>query len=66
MSLSDMTNNRYICAIKSALKEVKGLNKATQLLFQALLERLSPAQAQNAPNPDPDAMNSLRHVLPLE
>ena len=29
MSLSNMTNDRYVCAIKSALEEVKGLNKAT-------------------------------------
>jgi len=58
MALSDMTNNCYICTIKSALEEVKGLDKATQLSLQALLERLSPVQAQNMPNPDPEPLLS--------
>jgi len=58
MSLSDMTNDRYVRAIESALEEVKGLNKATQLSLQALLERLSPTQAQNAPDPDPEPLLS--------
>jgi len=47
-----MTNICYVRAIESALEEVKGLNKATQLSLQALLERLGPAQAQNVPEPD--------------
>jgi len=58
MSLSDMTNDCYVRAIESALEEVKGLNKATQLLLQALLERLGPAQAQNVPDPDPEPLLS--------
>jgi len=53
-----MTNDRYVHAIESALEEVKGLNKATQLSLQALLERLGPAQAQNAPNLDPEPLLS--------
>jgi len=58
MSLSNMTNDRYVCAIESALEEVKGLNKATQLSLQALLERLGPVQAQNAPDLDPEPLLS--------
>ena len=58
MSHSDMTTDRYVCAIESALEEVKGLNRATQLSLQALLERLSPAQAQNVPELDPEPLLS--------
>jgi len=58
MSLSDTTNDSYVRAIESALEEVKGLNKATQLSLQALLERLGPAQAQNAPDLDPEPLLS--------
>ena len=51
MSLFDMTNDHCVRAIKSALEEVKGLNKATQLSLQALLERLGPAPALNVQAP---------------
>jgi len=53
-----MTNDCYVCAIESASEEVKGLNKAIQLSFQALLERLGPTQAQNAPDLDPEPLLS--------
>src|SRR5467141_14754 len=51
MSLFDMTNDHCVRALKSALEEVKGLNEATQLSLQALLERLGPALALNVQAP---------------
>ena len=47
MPLSDMTSDCHVCAIESALEEVKGLNQATQRSLDAILVRLGPAPALN-------------------
>src|SRR5205807_5809142 len=62
---SDMTDDAAhigrVLALETAMDEMKSQNEATHHLLQSVLDRLSPLQAQNAPDRiRPPSANSIR------